>query len=298
MAAVTPAKPRASFGTVVAAHGRHYLVELDDGERLDCFPRSKKSEVACGDRVDIERVADDQGVIAEILPRASLLYRSDAFKQKLIAANVSQIIVVIATEPPFSDEVLMRCLIAAQVQDLATLIVLNKCDIADRVGAAAARLAVLEALGQRVVRLAASVDASPLREHLAGHTSVLVGQSGMGKSTLINALIPGAGSATRDISTALNSGRHTTTHATLYRLDSTSALIDSPGLQEFGLAHLSRHEIEQAFGDFHASLGHCRFRDCQHEHEPDCALRTAVAQGSIKAERLALFKSIAKSLPK
>ena len=286
-----------SSGTVVAAHGRHYLVELDDGERLDCFPRSKKSEVACGDRVDIERVADDQGVIAAIQPRRSLLYRSDAFRQKLIAANVTQVIVVVAGEPAFSSEVLTRCLIAAEVQELATLVVLNKVDLTAGRAAAEARLAELEALGQPILRLAATVDANPLRVRLAGHTSLLVGQSGMGKSTLVNALVPGADAATREISTALGSGRHTTTHATLYRLAADSALIDSPGLQEFGLAHVSRGELEHAFRDFHDWLGHCRFRDCRHDTEPDCALRGAVASGRLSAQRLTLFQTIARSLP-
>lgn len=293
----TPAPRRAPAavreGRIVSAHGRHYLVEFPDGSRLPCFPRGKKSDCACGDRVLVERVADDQGVIAEIVPRQSLLYRSDAFKQKIIAANVTQVALVVACEPPFSEAVLTRCLVAAQSQDLRVLIILNKCDLADRLPVAEALLAPLTALGYPVLRLAARQDVSPLRAYLAGQCTVLVGQSGMGKSTLVNALLPEARAATREISEALQSGKHTTTHATLYRLDDTSTLIDSPGLQEFGLAHLDRHAVEHGFPDFHPYLGKCRFRDCQHDREPDCAIRGAIEAGQIARERYQLFLQMA-----
>ena len=284
-------------GRVVAAHGRHYLVELADGERLDCFPRNKKSDIACGDEVDIERIACDQGVIVRILPRRSLLYRSDRMKQKLIAANVTQVVVVVATDPPYSDEVLMRCLIAADDQELESLIVLNKYDLEDRRSGPDARMALLEAARRRVLRLTAKRDASPLAEYLQGHTSLLVGQSGMGKSTLVNALLPDARCVTGEISRALNSGRHTTTHAELYRLGDNAALIDSPGLQEFGLAHVGSGVVESAFADLAPWFGQCQFRDCRHEREPNCALRTAVAQGAVAAQRLTLLLNILRSLP-
>lgn len=282
--------------TIVAAHGRRYVAEDGRDGRIDCVPRGKKSDVACGDHVELERIAERQAVIVRTLPRTSLLHRSDEYKQKLIAANVTQVAIVVATEPPFSDKVLTRCLIAAEHQSLRGIIVLNKCDMGDRVAACAARLKPFADLGYRVVQLSAAQDASALAPLLAGQTSVLVGQSGMGKSTLINALIPGAGSATREISEALQSGKHTTTHATLYRLGDDSALIDSPGLQEFGLAHLSFDELEQAFVDFLPYLGKCRFRNCRHDREPDCALSAAVAAGAIEPARLDAFAEIARSL--
>ena len=279
-------------GTIVAAHGRQYQVELTTGEVLLCFPRGKKSELACGDRVSIERSGDGQGVVDAIAPRSTLLYRSNQFKQKLIAANVTQIVIVVATEPSFSDELITRCLIAAENQDIGALIVLNKCDLGERVAAAERTLAPFAKLGYPLHRLSARADAQALRPYLSGHTSVLVGQSGMGKSTLTNALIPDAKAPTREISESLDSGKHTTTNATLYRIDASSLLIDSPGMQEFGLHHLSLGEIEHGFVEFRPLLGQCRFRNCRHDREPGCAIHAALKDGTIDARRYAAFRSL------
>jgi ribosome biogenesis GTPase len=287
-------------GQVIAAFGRQYLVELAGAELLTCVPRGKKSEVAVGDAVEIQRTAHSsgsadtgvQGVIDGIVERKTLLYRSVAHRQKLIAANVTQLIVVVAAEPSFDDELLTRCLIAAHDQNLAALIVLNKCDLAAQAQAARARLEPFRTAGYVVLEMSARESAAALLPYLQNHTSVLVGQSGMGKSTLINALLPEALASTREISTALDSGKHTTTHARLYHLNTTSHLIDCPGVQAFGLHHLSLGQIEEGFAEFAAYRNQCRFNNCRHAKEPGCALRHAAQTGAISARRLQLFQQI------
>jgi ribosome biogenesis GTPase len=281
-------------GTVVAAFGRSYLVELDDGPTLTCFPRGKRSEVSCGDRVMVERSAPDQGVIEAVDPRSTLFHRSDARRQKVVAANVTQIVVVLAASPSYYEELLNRCLVAAEHARIRAVIVLNKFDVA---GSATAlqSLRLYEGLGYPLVPMEARHDVAPLRPYLAGHTTVLVGQSGMGKSTIINGLLPQARAATSEVSAALDSGRHTTTHARLYQLDATSRIIDSPGMQEFGLHHLRPEDVDHAFPEFRPVLGQCRFANCWHLGEPDCAIESACARGAIEPRRLDAYRKIVRA---
>ncbi|RZF29453.1 ribosome small subunit-dependent GTPase A [Paraburkholderia sp. UYCP14C] len=294
-------------GLVVAAHGRHYLVAPEDGgAMLQCFPRGKRSEVAVGDRVIYEPTSADQGVIVEIGERRNLLYRSDQYKSKLFAANLDQLLIVLATEPHFSEDLLGRALVAAEENELKPLIVLNKIDVTAALDGARKRLEPYRALGYPVlevsIRMQPEAARATLTEHLHGHATLLLGQSGMGKSTLVNLLIPDAEVATREISTALNSGRHTTTFTRLYPLPELNgtvtvngpagALIDSPGFQEFGLHHLTEGGLERAFPEFRPLLPNCRFYNCHHLHEPGCAILEAVADGRIRRERHALYAQL------
>jgi ribosome biogenesis GTPase len=280
-------------GLVTASHGRQYAVELPNGEQVSCFTRGKKSLVACGDRVAVTATAPGQAVIEAVDPRRSLLYRSDAHRQKLIAANVTQLVIVLAAVPSFYEELLNRCLVAAEHGRLRALIVLNKFDLEGPRAEALDRLQPYRDLGYTVLPLIAKQDVTPLREHLEEHSSVLVGQSGMGKSTIVNGLIPGAAAATADVSLALDSGRHTTTYARLYRLNAHTSLIDSPGLQEFGLLHLSLRELQEAFVEMRPHLGHCRFNDCAHLSEPECAVQAALERGEISERRLGVYRKLA-----
>ena len=279
-------------GQVIAAFGRHFSVEIQRGDIVSCVMRGKKGGVACGDRVEIQLTTTGQGVIETIQPRTSMLYRSDAFKEKIIAANVTQVIIVVAAVPSFSEELINRCLVAAESANIAVLIVLNKADLVEPTQAAMKTLALYQDLGYPVLQLSALGDISALRPYLTGHLNVFAGQSGMGKSTLLNALVPHAERATADISLALDSGCHTTTHSQLYHIDATTAIIDSPGFQEFGLNHIKPEDVMWGFSEFHPYLGQCKFSNCRHNQEPGCAVVQAAQQGKIHPKRLAFYQRL------
>ena len=283
-------------GEIVAAYGRQYLVECASGALLLCVPRGKKSLLACGDRVSVAPTGPGQGVIDDAAPRATEFLRSAAHRTKLIAANATQVAVICATDPSFSDELVTRVLVTAEHQGLKALVILNKSDLRNRLEAARERLAPFEQAGYPVIVMSAVQDAAPLARALEGEVTVLVGQSGMGKSTLMNKLVPQANRATREISTFLAAGRHTTSHSRLYRTGDI-AIIDCPGLQEFGLANLTWNDMEAAFPEFRPHLGLCRFPDCRHRSDPGCALHAACAKGRIHPRRMDLFRRIVAAEP-
>lgn len=280
-------------GRVVAAHGRHYSVELANGTLLRCYPRGKKAEATVGDQVEITPQNAGEGALEQILPRKNLLYRSDEARSKQFAANVDQLLIVVAVAPPFSEDLLGRALAGAWSAGITPIVVLNKVDLTEGLAQARASLAPIRRLGVQVIELCAR-DSAQVHEKLlpllAGRTSLLLGQSAMGKSTLLNTLVPLAQAATREHSVALGAGKHTTTATRLYHLpDNAGDLIDSPGFQAFGLLHLTGEELQRGFPEFEAPIAHCRFYNCTHQHEPGCGVLAALERGEIDAARHALY---------
>jgi ribosome biogenesis GTPase len=281
-------------GQIVKSYGRRFIVEAD-GESYDCTTRGKRVDYACGDFVDILVQNREQAVIENYHDRHSLLYRQDEWRTKLIAANVSRILFVTAAVPTPSEELLNRGLVAAEAADIDPVIVVNKTDLPET-ALWLDRLEAYRSLGYTVILLSAKQDITPLLPLLDGQTSVFVGQSGMGKSTLTNALLPDANARVAEISEALDSGRHTTTHAALYHLDDSSHLIDSPGLQEFGLKHLKATDLVHYLPDMRPYIGQCRFHNCSHRQEPGCAIKAAAENGEIRPARLAFLQRLTNEL--
>jgi ribosome biogenesis GTPase len=271
-------------GLVVASHGRHCLVESDDGSRMLCHAKGKKNQTVVGDRV-LWRPTGDEGVIAGVQPRRNLFYRQDEIRTKSFAANLDLVLVLIAAEPEFSEMQLARALIAAEAERIPPLIALNKSDLVEPFERAWGRLLPYQHMGYGVLplslRLSKEADREHLLRHLQGKTTLVLGPSGAGKSTLINLLVPQAQVVTGEISQALNSGKHTTTATTLYWADAerTTALIDSPGFQEFGLHHIDRMQLAGLMPDFKPHVEQCKFYNCTHLHEPGCGVIAAVAAG-------------------
>ena len=285
---------------IIASHGRHYVARDPDTKLWHCIARGKKHEVAVNDLVYLTDlgnsgdVSQPQAVIEEIEARHNLFKRSDQFKEKAIAANVGHVWFVVATEPSFDPELLSRCQIACAAEGIDFTIILNKADLTELLPRATNLLAAFARIGIPIIHTSTlngqGIDA--LAKNIDGRTTVLTGQSGMGKSSLINALIPDAKATIGEISHFLDTGRHTTTTVQAYQQGIDTTIIDVPGLQVFGLSHLTDEQILLAFPEFRPHLGDCRFRDCRHDQDPGCALQTAVTSESATAGRLALLRRL------
>ena len=299
MPAPKPASTAAN-GRVVGAHGRHFMVEAADGRRLLCHPRGKKGDAVVGDLV-VWQPAGDEGVIEAVTERRNLLFRQDEVRSKSFAANLDQLLVLVAVEPMYAESQLARALIAADAAGIPALIVLNKIDL-PTADAARERLAPYRAMGVAVVELslkkAGDEARALLAPLLADQATLVLGPSGMGKSTLINLMVPAAAAQVGEISQALNTGRHTTTTTTWYWLDDgrRSALIDSPGFQNFGLRQLEPAELAAHMPDLRAHAGDCRFYNCTHLHEPGCGVRAALEHGQISPSRYRIYQELHEEL--
>ncbi len=284
----------AKSGLVVGSHGHHVVVETATGERIICHARGKKNQCVVGDRVQWQ-ASTDEGTIEKIDKRRNLLYRQDDIRSKQFAANLDQVLFVLAAEPVFSESQLARALISCEAAKIKPIIVLNKADLTVPFNEAMVRLAPYKRMGYEVLGLSikpktALLEATPdmareaLMQLLAGKTTFVMGASGVGKSSLINLLLPDADLATREISTALNSGKHTTTTTSWFWLkdgnvgSKQSAVIDSPGFQEFGLHHVDKMLLAKLMPDFAQYDGQCRFYNCKHLQEPQCAVLANVSE--------------------
>jgi ribosome biogenesis GTPase / thiamine phosphate phosphatase len=288
-----PAHGALQEGLVVACRRRNFAVALPGGEIVDCVLKGRRTLLACGDRVSLALSAGGN-VIETVAPRTSLFRRSDAFREKLIAANVTQVCGVVAPGLALDEDLIHRWIVAAETQGCRFVLAANKSDLAGFT-ALIARLEPFARLGYGIVELAATRDATPLVPWLEGQRTALIGQSGMGKSTILNAIAPDADAKTAEVSEALAAGRHTTSNSTLHRLPSRSGedwIVDTPGLKAFGLAHVAPEAIARAFVELRPFLDQCRFRDCRHANEPGCAVQDAVANGHMAPHRLALLHEL------
>jgi ribosome biogenesis GTPase len=287
-------------GLVVGAHGRHFIVEATDRRRVLCHRRGKKVDCVVGDRVQWD-VAGDGGVIEVVLPRRSLLWRQDRWRSKSFAANIDRLLVIVAATPPMAESLLARALIAAAHAGITAQVLLNKAEL-PQAADARARLEPYRRMGVPVLEASIKHDTATARAMLApllaGQVTLLLGASGVGKSTLINTLVADAAAQVGEISQALNAGRHTTTTTTWYWLDDQhdAAVLDSPGFQEFGLQQIEAADLAQWLPDVIAHAAQCRFVNCTHRSEPDCAVRAAAERGEVAASRLRLYEQLYEEL--
>lgn len=286
-------------GRIISAHGRHYVAKVDE-QLWHCYTRGKRTGVCVGDYVTLSAQGDNEARIEKVEERKNLLYRSDEMRSKQFAANVDILLLITAVEPRFSDDLLGRALIAAWNEQLTPYIILNKVDIETGLAEARERLSLYTTLGVPVIECSTQ-HPEELKDKLLpiieGQTALLLGQSAMGKSSILNVLVPSAEAHTQEHSQALGTGRHTTTKTELYDIHTDggevhSAIIDSPGFQNFGLLHLDDREIVHGFPEFSEAIKECRFYNCRHLQEPGCGVTAARLRGDISEERYALYERI------
>ena len=276
-------------GRVVADFGREFLVELADRRQVVCSRKGKRQDATCGDFVEVRLIGHAQGSIERIGTRRNLLYRSDQWREKMLAANVDQVVILLAPKPPYSEAFLNLSLVACEAARLPVIIALNKSDLPEHAEVRKA-LEAYEKIGYTVISMSAKFDPAALLPYLDKNITLLVGQSGMGKSRTVNAILLSDVARVGDLTASRDSGTHTTTFSRFYRLDRDSAIIDTPGFQSFGLFHLTEDQIGEAMREFRPFLGRCKFNDCSHLGEPGCEVIEAAKRGEISKERLSFYQ--------
>lgn len=283
-------------GLVIAAFGTALVVEEQDGTLWHCKLRRAVGRALCGDQVLWQPQGDGQGVVLTVLTRRSELARREGTRRKMMAANVDRLIVVFSAQIAFNALNLDRILVGAHIQGIEPIIVINKVDLLNEAQLTQwqTQLAIYQALGYPVLFTSVKrhTGLDELTRQLNGHTSILLGVSGVGKSSLVQCLLPQREIRIGAVSEASGRGRHTTSAATLYHLSAGGDLIDAPGLSDFGPDHVTAEHISEAFPEIRPLLGTCKFRDCAHRNEPGCALLTALEKGDISAERLASMHTL------
>lgn len=284
-------------GTVTRTHGRHHFVTAPDGKIYEAHRRGKKADVVVGDIVDCTEPQGDVVAIEKVHDRENLLYRSDEWRIKELASNLTLVAVVIASRPTFNPWFVWKAVIAAKTEGIHVLIIRNKRDLDDKKEEIERFCDLMRnECGAEVVDVSAQNEPAEtlqvLGSRFAGGRVLLVGQSGMGKSTILNVLCPDAKAKTREFSEALDLGKQTTTTTSMYftTLDGKDTeIIDSPGFQEFGLAHITAVDIQQAMPDIVRHIEGCRFYNCTHTNEPGCSVKKAVEDGKIDPDRYAFY---------
>ncbi len=291
-------------GLIVARHAKHADVETENGEIFRCNLRRTLKSVVVGDNVSwckgSEQLQGISGVIEAIYPRKNELSRPDYYDGiKVMAANIDQIIIVSAVLPEFSLNIIDRYLVICENAKIPALIVLNKIDLLDdnERKEIEKQLDIYRHIGYNTLCLSAQTGEgmAQLDDYLSQGTSIFVGQSGVGKSSLINQILPETQAVTNEVSTNSGLGQHTTTSSCLYRLPQGGKLIDSPGIREFGLWHLETEQITHGYVEFQSVLGLCKFRDCKHNTDPNCAIREAMEEGKINRARFENYHRLIES---
>ncbi|HEY5602031.1 MAG TPA: small ribosomal subunit biogenesis GTPase RsgA [Gammaproteobacteria bacterium] len=288
-------------GRIVAHYGANLDVEDALGNVHHCLTRANLPRLVCGDRVIWQATGTNQGIITSLIPRTNLLARPDHNKQlKPVAANIDQMLIVAAPTPALGEDLINRYLVAAELTSIQPLLVINKTDLldAEQKHTLEQQLAVYVQIGYSIIYTSTrrKNGLSDLTRYLADKTSIFVGQSGVGKSSLIKTFIPDADIRVGELSNATGLGKHTTTVTVLYHLPGGGSIIDSPGVREFGLGHVSRAQVTEGFVEFKPFIGQCKFKDCKHLREPDCAIKNAVAAQQITQQRFDSYQRIVKNL--